>query len=40
MMERLQTLLHKKEFIKKVLVDINLSGDDVDINLYDYRNEK
>lgn len=40
MMERLQTLLHKKEFVKKVLVDINLSGDDVDINLYDYRNEK
>lgn len=40
MIERLQTLLHKKEFVKKVLVDINLSGDDVDINLYDYRNEK
>lgn len=40
MMERLQTLLHKKKFVKKVLVDINLSGDDVDINLYDYRNEK
>lgn len=40
MMERLQTLLHKKEFVKKVLVDINISGDDVDINLYDYRDEK
>lgn len=40
MIERLQTLLHKKEFVKKVMVDINLSGDDVDINLYDYRNEK
>lgn len=40
MMERLGMLLHKKAFVKKVLVDINLSGDDVDINLYDYRDEK
>lgn len=36
----LTTLMHKKGFIKKVVVDINQAGDDVDINLYNERNEK
>lgn len=35
----LNTLMHKEKFIKKVVVDISLS-DDVDINLFDERNEK
>ena len=30
----LNTLLHKKNFISKVLVDISVSGDDIDIILY------
>lgn len=30
----LKTLLHKKNFISKVLVDISVSGDDIDIILY------
>ena len=36
----LNILMHKKGFIKKVAVDINQSGDDVDINLFNSRNEK
>jgi DNA sulfur modification protein DndD len=32
--------MHKKGFIQKVVVDINQAGDDVDINLFDVRNEK
>lgn len=32
--------MHKKGFIKKVVVDINQAGDDVDINLYNSRDEK
>lgn len=36
----LQLLLHKKGFVKKVVVDINQNGDDVDINLYNARGEK
>jgi DNA sulfur modification protein DndD len=36
----LNILLHKKGFIKKVVVDINQSGDDVDINLFNSRDEK
>src|SRR5690606_33891029 len=36
----LNILMHKKGFIKKVTVDINQSGDDVDINLYDSRDHK
>jgi DNA sulfur modification protein DndD len=36
----LTTLLHKKGFIQKVLVDISHSGEDVDINLYGERNDK
>lgn len=39
-LNELNTLMHKKGFIKKVAVDINLSGDDVDINLFNSRNEK
>lgn len=39
-LNELNTLMHKKGFIKKVVVDINLSGDDVDINLFNSRNEK
>lgn len=34
----LETLLHKKGFIKRVEVDINQTGDDIDINLIDGRN--
>lgn len=39
-LNELNTLMHKKGFIKKVIVDINISGDDVDINLFNARNEK
>ena len=39
-LNELNILMHKKGFIKKVAVDINQAGDDVDINLYNSRNEK
>jgi len=39
-LNELNILMHKKGFIKKVAVDINQSGDDVDINLFNSRNEK
>ena len=39
-LSELNILMHKKGFIKKVVVDINQSGDDVDINLFNSRNEK
>lgn len=39
-LNELNILMHKKGFIKKVVVDINQSGDDVDINLFNSRNEK
>ena len=39
-LNELNILMHKKGFIKKVRVDINQSGDDVDINLFNSRNEK
>jgi DNA sulfur modification protein DndD len=39
-LHELQVLMHKKGFIQKVVVDINPAGDDVDINLFDARNEK
>ena len=32
--EGLSTLMHKKNFISKVIVDISISGEDIDINLY------
>ncbi len=40
MLHQLTILMHKKDFIKKVVVDINQHGDDVDINLFNARNEK
>ncbi|MFA5518688.1 MAG: DNA sulfur modification protein DndD [Spirochaetota bacterium] len=39
-LSELNVLMHKKGFIKKVVVDINQAGDDVDINLFNSRNEK
>jgi len=39
-LNELSILMHKKGFIQKVVVDINQAGDDVDINLFDARNEK
>ncbi len=39
-LNELNILMHKKGFIKKVAVDINQSGDDVDINLFNSRNDK
>lgn len=39
-LNELNILMHKKGFIKKVAVDINQAGDDVDINLFNSRNEK
>lgn len=40
MLSGLNTLLHKKDFVKRVEVDINSSGDDIDIILYDNKNRK
>ncbi len=40
LLNELNILMHKKGFIKKVVVDINQAGDDVDINLFNERNEK
>ncbi len=39
-LSELNILMHKKGFIKKVVVDINQAGDDVDINLFNSRDEK
>jgi DNA sulfur modification protein DndD len=39
-LNELNILMHKKGFIHKVVVDISQAGDDVDINLFDVRNEK
>lgn len=39
-LSELNILMHKKDFIKNVVVDINQAGDDVDINLFNFRNEK
>lgn len=39
-LNELNGLMHKKGFIKKVVVDINQAGDDVDINLFNARDEK
>jgi DNA sulfur modification protein DndD len=35
----LNNLLHKKDFITKVEVDISLTGEDIDISLYNSRNK-
>ncbi|AFM04188.1 DNA sulfur modification protein DndD [Bernardetia litoralis DSM 6794] len=40
MLSGLNTLLHKKDFIKDVVVDISSSGQDIDIVLYDERKTK
>jgi DNA sulfur modification protein DndD len=39
-LNELNILMHKKGFIQKVIVDINQAGDDVDINLFNDRDEK
>lgn len=39
-LNELDILMHKKGFVQKVVVDINQAGDDVDINLFNVRNEK
>jgi DNA sulfur modification protein DndD len=39
-LDKLNILLHKKNFVKKVDVFISPSGSDIDINLYNQRNEK
>lgn len=39
MLQSLNILMHKKDFIKRVDVDINATGDDIDIVLYN-QNEK
>lgn len=39
MLHALDLLLHKKNFIKKVDVDISISGDDIDIILYNNNNK-
>ena len=39
-LKELKTLMHKKNLIHSVQVTINQAGDDIDINLYDARNNK
>ena len=39
-LSEINILLHKKDFIKNITVDINQAGDDVDISLYNARKEK
>ena len=39
-MEELSLLMHKKNFVKRVEVDINSNNDDVDISLYRDNNVK
>lgn len=39
-LSELKTLMHKKGFITRVAVEINQSGDDVDITLHNGRDEK
>ena len=40
MLSSLTILLHKEGFIKKVEVDISLTGDDIDITLFNQNNRK
>ena len=40
MLKELNILLHKKNFIDKITVDISQAGDDVNINLFNSRGEK
>ena len=37
---KLQSYLHKNDLVKKVIVDINGNGDDVDISLFGYDDKK
>ena len=37
---KLQSYLHKTNLVKKVIVDINGNGDDVDISLFGYDDRK
>jgi DNA sulfur modification protein DndD len=39
LLDSLKTLMHKKDFITRVEVDINSTGDDIDIILYNNREE-
>ena len=39
MLQALSILMHKKDFIKRVDVDINATGDDIDIVLYNRNNK-
>lgn len=39
MLKGLNTLMHKKDFITKVGVDISLTGEDIDISLYNKSNK-
>lgn len=39
MLNSLNILLHKKNFVTRVEVDINFTGDDIDIVLYDKRDK-
>ncbi len=39
MLKGLNTLMHKKDFITKVEVDISLTGEDIDISLYNDNNK-
>jgi len=40
MLDGLNTLLHKKDFISKVEVDISITGEDIDITLFDTSKRK
>ena len=40
MLNGLTILLHKKDFIMRVEVDISLTGEDIDITLYDFKSRK
>jgi len=40
MLDGLSILLHKKDFISKVEVDISITGEDIDITLFDPSNRK
>nr|NQU90367.1 hypothetical protein [Bacteroidota bacterium] len=40
MLKNLSTLLHKKNFISRVEVDISITGEDIDITLFDWNNRK
>ncbi|MBI5541386.1 MAG: DNA sulfur modification protein DndD [Bacteroidia bacterium] len=39
MLKGLHTLMHKKDFIKRIEVDISITGEDIDITLYNKSNK-